>query len=143
MLQALFHAWERRLVSVTKDRGVRPFEWGLDWVPQNGHVPGTSPADVLRHWVADVMADTDSFFSPGPTDQYHFRATADSDHQLTFPSALVTPHVENNPVSSRHFRARRAGPAAPSRAAAPNGPAVLVLPQWNADPEGHVGLCRL
>ena len=29
----LFHAWERRLASVTKDRVVRPFEWGLDWIP--------------------------------------------------------------------------------------------------------------
>jgi hypothetical protein len=37
MLQAIFHAWERRLASVTKDRVVRPFEWGLDWIPQNGH----------------------------------------------------------------------------------------------------------
>jgi hypothetical protein len=37
MLQLLFHAWERRLASVTKDRIVRPFEWGLDWMPQNGH----------------------------------------------------------------------------------------------------------
>ena len=33
MLEALFHAWERRLASVTTDRVVRPFEWGLDWIP--------------------------------------------------------------------------------------------------------------
>ncbi|GIT68185.1 MAG: hypothetical protein Ct9H300mP25_16570 [Acidobacteriota bacterium] len=32
MIQRFFHAWERRLVAVTTDRVVRPFEWGLDWI---------------------------------------------------------------------------------------------------------------
>ena len=27
-----FHAWERRLASVTTDRVVRPFDWGLEWI---------------------------------------------------------------------------------------------------------------
>ena len=45
MLQALFHAWERRLASVTTDRVVRPFDWGLDWIPNNAHQPGPSGAD--------------------------------------------------------------------------------------------------
>src|SRR5436853_643484 len=35
MLQALFHAWERRLADVTTGRVVRPFDWGLEWIPQN------------------------------------------------------------------------------------------------------------
>ena len=70
MLEILFHNWERRLASITKDRVVRPFEWGLDWLPQNGHLPGAPPAEILRHWVAGVMADTDRFFSPGPTADY-------------------------------------------------------------------------
>src|SRR5271169_1965090 len=114
MLQALFHAWERRLVSVTKDRIVRPFEWGLEWVPQNGHLPGALPADVLRDWVSGVMADTDRFFSPGPTDQYEFTATADGDRWLKFPSALTTPCHENNTVYCRYFPARRAASPASS-----------------------------
>jgi hypothetical protein len=143
MLQVLFHTWERRLASVTKDRVVRPFEWGLEWVPQNGHVPGASPADLLRDWVTGVMGDTDSFFSPGPTDDYRFQTTAEGDRWLTFPSALPTRYTENNTVYCRHFPARRAASTPPSASAAPKGPAVLVLPQWNADPGGHVGLCRL
>src|SRR5262249_44147690 len=32
MLQAFFHAWERRLAEATTDRVVRPFDWGLDWI---------------------------------------------------------------------------------------------------------------
>src|SRR4029077_15256061 len=42
-----------------------------------------------------------------------------------------TPHRENNTVYCRVIRARQ------SKAA------VLVLPQWNSDEGGHVGLCRL
>ena len=39
MLSLFFHRWERRLADVSKDRIVRPFEWGLDWLPPgaNGH----------------------------------------------------------------------------------------------------------
>src|SRR5437867_6122428 len=110
MLQSLFHAWERHLVSTTKDRVVRPFEWGLDWIPQNGHREGASPADVIGDWVAQVMADTDTFFTPPPTADYRLaRATEGSggrEAMLTFPSALETPHRENNTVYCRYFPAR-------------------------------------
>ena len=130
MLEAIFHAWERKLASVTTDRVVRPFDWGLEWVPNHGRSPGTDPAEILRDWVAHVMADTDTFFATPPTTDYHFRRLGDGGRWLTFPSALSTPHPDNNLVRCRFFPAR-------SRAA------VLVMPQWNADPGGHIGLCRL
>src|SRR5258705_544713 len=66
MLQAFFHAWERRLASVTKDRVVRPFEWGLDWIPDHGHAADAGPADVIDQYVSRVMADTGAVFSPPP-----------------------------------------------------------------------------
>ena len=69
MLQTLFHAWERRLATVTTDRIVRPFEWGLDWIPANGN-GGQAPLGQLQEWVAHVMADTDAFFTPPPTRDY-------------------------------------------------------------------------
>jgi hypothetical protein len=129
MLQSFFHAWERRLANVTTDRVVRPFEWGLDWIP-NGHPPGAAPADVLQDWVSHVMADTDTFFTPPPTEEYVFERDPDGSGRLTFPSAMVTPHPDNNLVRARFF---------------PGGTraAVLVMPQWNADPGGHIGLSRL
>jgi hypothetical protein len=165
MLQAIFHAWERQLASVTKDRVVRPFDWGLDWIPTgpgasrgvHGH-GAAAPAEILAGWVSEVMADTDAFFTPPPTTDYTFSAPSDDgDSALTFPSAFATPHRENNTVHCRYFPARRtfAGlPAAQTprrgdgggRGSAGNGApraAVLVLPQWNADPGGHVGLCKL
>jgi hypothetical protein len=136
MLQRLFHAWERHLADVSKDRVVRPFEWGLDWIPRNGLPPERSAEDRLTNWVAHVMADTDSFFTPAPTDAYTVaRNGADGELVVSFPSAYETPHRENNTVVCRLFPARGSGNA--KRAA------VLVLPQWNADPGGHVGLSRL
>ena len=59
--------------------------------------------------------------------------TLDGD-RLTFPSAVRTPHPENNIVHGRYF------PAPSERG---RRRAVVVLPQWNADAEGHIGLCRL
>jgi len=130
MLQVLFHAWERRLADVTKDRVVRPFEWGLEWIPENGHRSGTPAADLIGDYVSGVMADTDAFFTPPPTTDYTLTSAADGD-LLTFPSAFTTPHESNNTVRCRYF---------PSRGAKA---AVLVMPQWNSDPGGHVGLCKL
>src|SRR6185369_16825558 len=106
MLQALFHAWERRLSDVTKDRVVRPFEWGLDWIPDH-HESDAVPADAIAGYVSGVMADTDAFFTPPPTSDYTLTPAADGD-LLTFPSALITPHESNNTVRCRYFRSAAA-----------------------------------
>jgi len=132
MLENFFHSWERHLASVSKDRVVRPFEWGLDWLPHNGNRPGAAPAEVIGDWVAEAMADTDRFFTPGPTEHYRLSKA----NVLTFPSALETPHPANNTVVCRYF------PASPAATGAGRA-AVLVLPQWNADRGGHIGLCKL
>jgi hypothetical protein len=47
---------------------------------------------------------------------------------------LQTPHPENNTVHGVYFRSERRNRG---------HRAVVVLPQWNADANGHVGLCRL
>ena len=133
MLQALFHAWERRLSDVTKDRVVRPFEWGLDWIPDH-HERDAVPADAIAGYVSRVMADTDAFFTPPPTTDYTLTPAADGD-LLTFPSAFITPHESNNTVRCRYFR--------PKESSTRPGAAVLVMPQWNSDAGGHVGLCKL
>jgi hypothetical protein len=136
MLQILFHAWERQLASVSTNRTVRPFEWGLDWLPANGRRYGAGDPDAARaigDWVSRVMSDSDSFFTPEPTTDYSLSAPeSNGDRVLTFPSAFSTPHPSNNTVYCRFIPAKK-----PTRAA------VLVLPQWNADAGGHVGLCRL
>jgi hypothetical protein len=131
MLQGLFHAWERRLAAATTDRVVRPFEWGLEWIPENGDDAATAPADRLGHWISEVMVDSDAFFTPPPTTDYTLTPRPEGD-LLTFPSAFTTPHDENNTVYARYF------PAPEARQAA-----VLVLPQWNSTADGHIGLSKL
>lgn len=128
MLARLFHAWERRLAGRTTDRVVRGFEWGLDWIGGGSGAAG-SPYDRLRAWSAGMVRDSDRFFHTPPTDRYDLR-----DDLLSFPSPFRTPHPENNVVHARYF---------PAAAGAGGRRAVVVLPQWNADPGAHVALCRL
>jgi hypothetical protein len=137
MITPFFHAWERYLASVSKDRKVRPFEWGLEWVDGNGH-GSSAPADHLEQWVGHVMSDTRPFFHVPATRDFEFQRTTSSPNEdgsgiLRFPSAFETPHRENNTVVARWF---------PSRSRQQRR-AVVVLPQWNADAGGHVGLARL
>lgn len=139
MLQAFFHAWERRLSDVTQDRVVRPFEWGLDWIPEDVHRRGRDAAQIIDGYVAQVMADTDAFFTPPPTTDYTLTPARDGD-LLTFPSAFITPHESNNTVRCRYFPAKRKRVGAEL---APPKAAVLVMPQWNSDPGGHIGLSKL
>jgi dienelactone hydrolase len=137
VLTPIFHAWERRLASVSTDRVVRAFEWGADWLPSNGHPPGLSEEERLQAHVRQVLADTDAYFTPTPTDDYELRAGGgDEPAALRFPSARITPHPENNTVYARYF------PGRPRRGSGPRR-AVLLLPQWNADAGGHIGLARL
>ena len=134
MFAPFFHAWERRLAAIAKDRKVRPFEWGLDWLA-NGH-NDAAPGEQVRQWIAEVMSDTRAFFHAPSTREYDFAPAPAGSHTeeagtVRFPSAFVTPHPENNTVHARWF------PSGSSRKA------VVVLPQWNSDRAGHIGLSRL
>ena len=130
-----FHAWERRLHAVSKDRVVRPFDWGLDWIETNGHHSGAQPDRVLLDWASDAVSNSARFFETPDTSDYTFRPGAEAaTGALSFPSAMTTPYAENNTVRALYFQ---------SQSAAKGRRAVVVLPQWNAGPDGHVGLCRL
>ena len=138
MIAKFFHRWEQRLADVSRaERVVRPFDWGLDWLPQNGGHQNDLPLSAVTAWVDSVMQDTDAFFTPEPTSEYTFtsarpgNATKGEAGTLRFPSAYRTPHPENNIVHARFF------PAKDKRRA------VVVMPQWNADAGGHVGLAQL
>jgi hypothetical protein len=128
LLSRVFHQWERRLAAAATDRVVRPFEWGADWLHAGDGGEGND-ADRLERWAAAMLAESDRFYALEPCSEYDLR-----DGLLTFPSAIRTPHVENNTVRARFF---------PSDSPKGRRRAVLVLPQWNADAEGHVGLCHL
>ena len=138
MLSKIFHRWERHLASVSDgERVVRPFEWGLDWLPEGERPPGAPPDATIHRWVQQVLGDSPRFFEAPPTTAYRFiEGGWDGDGLLEFPSALDTPHPENDVVYARYIPAHGGARGRPKRA-------VVVLPQWNSDPGSHVGLCRL
>ena len=132
MIARLFHAWERRLAAVTTDRVVQGFEWGADWLPaEAGTARGSASDDEeeVEAWSTSVLSHSDRFFETPPTDEYRLE-----NNELSFPSVLRTPHPTNNTVYARYHAADHTG--GPRRA-------VVVMPQWNADPGGHMALSRV
>jgi hypothetical protein len=118
-------SWETRLATRDTNRVVRSFEWGLDWLDlaeNNGDARSS-----LGSYTARALAGSQEFFTGAVPKDF----ALDGNH-LTFTSPLCSPHPENNLVHAEFF------PASSGR-----DRAVVVLPQWNADAGGHVGLCKL
>jgi len=135
VIAKFFHAWERRLHAVSKDRVVRPFDWGLDWIDANDHRPDTPPDRLLLDWASHAVSNSPTFFETPDTSDYTFGPGPDgATGALSFPSAMKTRYPENNTVRALYFR---------NTSSAKGRRAVVVLPQWNAGPDGHVGLCHL
>ena len=124
--------WERKLATRDTNRVVRPFEWGTDWLASIGtsafpaHTNGDAAA-CLSRFVETALTQSDTFYSYEPVHDYQLR-----DGRLTFSSPIVSPHPENNQVHALWFPAPR-----------DKGRALVVLPQWNSGPDGHVGLAKL
>ncbi len=118
--------WENYLATRDTDRVVRPFDWGLDWMglPE---LDGEDPRGRVRERTSCWLADSDAFYAYERPRDYKLQGT-----HLTFSSPLATPHPENNVVHAEWLPAGR-----------DRGRAVVVLPQWNAGADGHMGLGRL
>ncbi len=126
MLEKLFHAWERRLAyRDDSERRVLSFDWGTSFLG-DGMLPPSSARDFVLQHAHDSLETSDTYFRPDPVSDHRYR-----DGRLQFTSPLPTPHEENNTVHGELF------PVAAS------GPAIVVLPQWNAQPGAQRGLCRL
>src|ERR1043166_6233401 len=124
---ALFGKWMRaREIAHTKkddNRIVRPFQWGLEFI--SDHVNGDDPRNVLREHARRAMADSDGFYSLPEIDDYRLNGD-----QLTWTSVIHTPSAENNIVRARLFTPRKERRNKPRAA-------VVVLPQWNAQPDSR------
>ena len=122
---------EREIAHVKSEsnRIVRPFAWGAEFIRE--HVNGHDPRVIFAEHTERVMARSEEFYAlKEPTD---YQLTGDC---LTWTSAVCTPSPENNVVRARLFKPRR------ERKNKPRG-AVVVLPQWNAQPGSHVEACRI
>lgn len=133
MLGRYIRARERRHAARDTNRVVRPFEWGAEFVAE--HLNGDDPREVIAHAAREAVRHSEKFYALSPVEDYELRGES-----LTWTSAVRTPSAENNIARARLFT------AAPSKRPSVDDDkrrAVVVLPQWNADAESHVALCRL
>lgn len=124
MLRRFFYRWEVKLAEKDRNRSVRPFDWGLEYL---GCGPSASdPQRQLLAYAQGVLEASGDFFSCEKVPRYKLEG-----NHLTFPSPLPGRWKKNNTVHSRYFPVNS------------DGSVVLVLPQWNSDLNGHMALCRL
>jgi hypothetical protein len=124
MLAGLFKKWEYKLSQRDTNRFVRPFEWGTEFVCNGSQVE--DPREFLLHYSESALQNSDSYHSYPPVSDYRLEGS-----HLTFSSPMPTQYPKNNTVHGAFF---------PTDS---QGRVVLVLPQWNADANGHMSLCRL
>ena len=116
--------YEHRRWTTDDNRTVRSFEWGLEHV--DGSALSRDPRVFFAEYASEVIARSDEWYAPAEVTDY----TVDPENVLTFTSPLTSPWLENDTVHAQLFPARKAGPA------------VLVLPNWNAKWHGQASLCK-
>lgn len=124
--------WEHKLATRDTNRVVRPFEWGADWLNRIGFPsypadPNGNSAAAVDRFAAQAVAHSDRFYSYDVPTDFELRG----DH-LTFRSAAPSGYPENDTVHALWCPAEK-----------DRGRALVVLPQWNSGPDGHVGLAKL
>jgi hypothetical protein len=124
VLSRLFYLWERNLSQRDTNRTVRPFEWGLEFLAEEP--ASDNPRLHLMEYARQAVAESDAYHSYQPVKDWRL----DGAH-LTFTTPSPTIYPKNNTVHARYF---------PTNS---RGRVVLVLPQWNADAQSHMALCRM
>src|SRR5918911_2659462 len=147
MLRHVIHRWERKLSRRDVNRMAIPFDWGLDFLGEHiatlpsrrSQGKGRAARDLLFALNERALSESDHFFTAPPVRDFAFDG-----EWLTFPSHVRSPFARNNTVHARYFPVAAHGKASEtSEVERARRRAVIVLPQWNADPESHVGLCAL
>jgi hypothetical protein len=133
VLGRYIRAKERRHAARDTNRVVRPFEWGTEFVVE--HPNGDDPRAVFERHTREVMRRSDLFYAPPEVADFRLEG-----ERLTWTSGVRTPSPENNTARARFFPEQAEGRR---RGKQPARRAVVVLPQWNADAESHVALCRV
>jgi len=121
------HAWERKLSLKDKNSSTLPFEWGFDFL-NHGFMPGENSLESVKEYSRQWIKKSEDFFRPSQIPKFDVKGQL-----LQFQSSINSPYECNNTV-----RAKISFP----KLQQPRG-AVVVVPQWNASQEGHLGLCRL
>ena len=131
MLKRRIHLKERHFATRDTNRVVRPFEWGASFIAPRAN--GDDPRRILTEHTRRALAHSDEFYALPPIADYRLHK-----QQLTWTSAIHTPTPENNTAHARFFRESTiTGKENDTRRA------VVVLPEWNAQPHSHVQLCHI
>lgn len=148
LLGRFIRAQERRHAARDTNRVVRPFEWGAEFVAE--HLNGDDPRETLFRYAREAVLHSEDFYALPRVSDFALEG-----ERLTWTSAVRTPSPENNVARARFFHEQPGRDSWKSRGASATGSgekknggraprrAVVVLPQWNADAESHVALCRL
>lgn len=166
-LEQRIRRYEHRRWTTDNNRRVFPFAWGLEHI--GGPAPAgrdrtedLDPRSFLKHWASQTIQNSRQWFDVEPARDYRLQVdrsavthevdrsavtrevdgsavtrevdgsavTAKDERVLTFTSSVQSPWPENNTVYAQFFPARRTGPA------------VLILPNWNAKWRGQRSLCK-
>jgi hypothetical protein len=160
MIRTVVHNWERKLARRDTRRTIHEFDWGLEFLQDavaqsrvsaegllsSRHDAGSTNGEGAKQYALAfnerAIAESTRFFEARPVSDYSLDG-----EWLSFPSPVQTPYPENNTAYARYLPISAKGGDTNGRAAneveRAGGRAVLVLPQWNADVEGHVALCKL
>lgn len=129
-LQQKIRRYEHKRWAAEPNRRTLPFAWGLAHIGARENEP--DPRAFLSRFVEQTLAASDAWFACQTPGDYALKTATGGpagDRELEFTSAIRSPWIENNCVRARLFSAG-------------GGPAVVVLPQWNADFNAHVDICR-
>ncbi|MCI0356357.1 MAG: hypothetical protein L0099_15160, partial [Acidobacteria bacterium] len=123
MLEQAIRRYEHRRWTRDDNRLVRKFEWGLEHI--GGRADEPDPRGFLQEWSRHTIENSDAWYATAPATDYRLEGD-----ELTFTSEVVSPWPENNRVLARFFPAKTSGPA------------VVVMPHWNAKWQENVAICR-
>ena len=116
--------YEHRRWTTDDNRMVRPFEWGLEHI--DGDPLNDEPRAFLREYTRNAIEHSAEWFSGREVTDFELSR----ENVLRFTSPMESACPENNAVHGQFFPARK------------QGPAVLVLPNWNAKWHGQIALCQ-
>lgn len=132
-LEQKIRRYEHKRWAAEPNRRSLPFAWGIEHI--GGRADEPNPRAFLRGFVEQTLAASDAWFACETPADYELKTSPGGvpwSKELEFTSAIHSPWAENDRVHARLFSQH--APAA--------GPAVVVLPQWNADYAAHVDTCR-
>src|SRR6266567_5304760 len=115
--------YEHRRWTTDDNRRVQPFHWGLEHIGGSSDEPNAGA--FVQEYARKAIESSREWYAASLAADYQL----DRENLLTFTSSIESPWPENNIVHAQLFPARSNALRSHVKK---NGPAVLLLPNWNA-----------